>query len=254
MNKFDVDSRKINCSSCGYQSCEKMAVAIYNGVNIPSNCIDYNKKSVLLEKELIHSQDEQMSIVEELRQATEDRLSKAEIINAQVRNILNSIQEMIAGNEESASSIEVISNKAFDISITMQDLNQKIAYMGSRLDTFAKVSDQIVGVANQTNLLSLNAAIESARAGVHGKTFSVVAAEVKNLSEQTKYLAGSTKTDQTEMVGAIQDIIKTKEVIDIKLEEMTDSITNISSTIQEITANTVDIAESANQVLDRMQE
>ena len=41
MNKLTLEDQKINCSACGYHSCEKMAIAIHNDLNVPNNCIDY---------------------------------------------------------------------------------------------------------------------------------------------------------------------------------------------------------------------
>ena len=51
MNKHTAESRKINCECCGYETCEKMAVAIFNGFNYKENCIHYVKDEVEKEKE-----------------------------------------------------------------------------------------------------------------------------------------------------------------------------------------------------------
>lgn len=58
MNKETEESRNINCSACGYGSCKTMAKCIYNGLNIPSNCIDYNKKEVIIEHHLLEEKNE----------------------------------------------------------------------------------------------------------------------------------------------------------------------------------------------------
>jgi iron only hydrogenase large subunit-like protein len=58
MNKITEESRKINCSACGYGSCRTMAKCIYNGLNILSNCIDYNKKEVINEHHLLEERNE----------------------------------------------------------------------------------------------------------------------------------------------------------------------------------------------------
>lgn len=58
MNKLTFESRNINCMACGYESCKTMAKCIFNGFNIPSNCIDYNKKEIINEHSLLETRSE----------------------------------------------------------------------------------------------------------------------------------------------------------------------------------------------------
>jgi iron only hydrogenase large subunit-like protein/nitrogen-specific signal transduction histidine kinase len=58
MNKLTSESRNINCSACGYGSCKTMAKCIFNGLNVLSNCIDYNKKEVINEHYLLETRSE----------------------------------------------------------------------------------------------------------------------------------------------------------------------------------------------------
>jgi len=58
MNKLTLESRNINCSACGYGSCKTMAKCIYNGLNVLSNCIDYNKKEIINEQYLSEARNE----------------------------------------------------------------------------------------------------------------------------------------------------------------------------------------------------
>ncbi|WP_297428326.1 [Fe-Fe] hydrogenase large subunit C-terminal domain-containing protein [Clostridium sp.] len=58
MNKHTEESRNINCSACGYGSCKTMAKCIFNGLNVLSNCIDYNKKEVINEHYLLETRSE----------------------------------------------------------------------------------------------------------------------------------------------------------------------------------------------------
>lgn len=58
MNKLTPESKNINCSACGYGSCKTMAKCIYNGLNVLSNCIDYNKKEIINEQYLSELRNE----------------------------------------------------------------------------------------------------------------------------------------------------------------------------------------------------
>ena len=249
MNKNDEESRKINCSACGYNSCETMATAIYHHINIPNNCIDYNKKTVALEKDMIDAREKQLLLSEEMKSLTQSRLEKAEQVNEKIRVILSSIENVSAGNEENASAIDKISQQSADIETMARTLNINVSEMDRQIMTFNEANDKIVGLANQTNLLSLNAAIEAARAGEHGRGFSVVADEVKKLAEESKNVATSTMNEQMKMLEKLQTIVRLAETIDQRIDAMNLAISGISASIQEISANTIQISDSASAII-----
>ena len=112
------------------------------------------------------------------------------------------------------------------VSVNADELHDQVA-------TIDQISDEITSVANQTNLLSLNAAIEAARVGEEGKGFAVVAGEVRKLSQQTK--------DSIENVNSVSKNIRqkaeiTKSAIDLletAVEKFISGTSEVSGTMKE---------------------
>lgn len=84
------------------------------------------------------------------------------------------------------SSINSINTEMSSIADSIKSFETDFNKLQNSIETIKTFSDQIIKISNQTNMLSLNANIEAARAGDAGRGFSVVANEVKNLSDETK--------------------------------------------------------------------
>ena len=245
MKKTTPESRRINCSCCGYETCHDMAVAIHNGFNHVSNCVHYLKDTVEEEK---HEAEKLVAHEKTaLDKQRRDIMSTISEINRKFLTLSESITEMTAGNTSNAQESSAISADVSTVSEFCMRLNDSIVQIRGNLDELTMNNNKVVDIANQTNLLALNASIEAARAGEAGRGFAVVAGEINSLAADSK--------DTAESSGVTNKTIKDSIVgISEETDSLLNVVENVNSRIQNLAASTQEIAASADIINDVVEQ
>lgn len=251
MNKNTPESRNINCSCCGYDTCKQMATAIYNGFNHKDNCVHYLKDLVELEKK--EAQDMVEHERELLGSQRDELLRTMEDINEKFATLKESVNGMSAGNNSNAEESSAISGEMTNVSDFCNRLNDSIVNITEYLSELTANNAKVVDIANQTNLLALNASIEAARAGEAGRGFAVVASEINTLAADSKNTAESSGEANKSISAAINAIAgETRELLDI-VETVNTRIQNLAASTEEISASTDIVSDTMEQVRNELQ-
>ncbi len=133
-------------------------------------------------------------------------------------------------------------------------LNQHLQHMAGQTEQIRNVLSLIVSIAEQTNLLALNAAIEAARAGEHGRGFAVVADEVRELASRTQASLGEIDQTISQIATSVQEACTHMAQNAQNIEQLAELSTQVETRIEEGASGVDETVRLAQETLNRFQD
>ncbi|MCK6491087.1 MAG: methyl-accepting chemotaxis protein [Planctomycetes bacterium] len=185
--------------------------------------------------------------VSELKGTAERQTTVASAVAGSAQSVSAAATEMSASIKEISGQTAQVSDLARSAAESAKQSHEVMAKLAAAASEITDVARLIGRIADQTNLLSLNASIEAASAGEAGRGFAVVANEVKGLSARTREATGSIgakiSTIQTDTQAAVQAL----EALAAQIARLSENAQAIAAAVEEQTSVTGEIAQNADR-------
>jgi methyl-accepting chemotaxis protein len=194
------------------------------------------------------------STAERSQELTTMVAAASEEASTNVQSVASATEELSSSVNEISRQVQESARMASEAVGQARTTNDRVSELSKAAARIGDVVELINTIAEQTNLLALNATIEAARAGEAGRGFAVVASEVKALAEQTSKATGEIGQQITGIQAATQDSVNAIKEISGTIERLSEISSTIAAAVEEQGAATQEISRNVQQAAHGTQQ
>ena len=194
------------------------------------------------------------STAERAQELTTMVAAASEEASTNVQSVASATEEMASSVNEISRQVQESARMATEAVGQARATNDRVSELSKAASRIGDVVELINTIAEQTNLLALNATIEAARAGEAGRGFAVVASEVKALAEQTSKATGEIGQQISGIQAATQDSVSAIKEISSTIEKLSEISSTIAAAVEEQGAATQEISRNVQQAAHGTQQ
>ncbi|HYE82403.1 MAG TPA: methyl-accepting chemotaxis protein [Clostridia bacterium] len=270
MHKNTKRERELNCSACGYNSCKDMVKAVFNNINDISNCMDYNRHEISLErnalelnnKELTDKNEEVNNMLEEVRKLSDERLRRAQETDEIIRKLASISGRTSDGIEQINSLVDGIAHNTNNVSAFARDVSgsvNSVVHAMKEINISLNEISQNCGrsknitVDAETKAKDTNRIIETLN--MSSKQIGKIVKVINDIADQTNMLAlnaaieaagaGEAGKGFAVVAGEVKELAK-------QTAESTDEIGQQIEVMQKNMSDAVNAMGTIMQVIDEM--
>lgn len=225
LGKETEQQRHFDCHACGFATCRDMAIALAKGINEKENCHQYMLHSIRKERQNVES------INQRVCEMNEELMEVFKQLNGSIENVKVEADMIREAGLRATTKMNVLTEHMNKLSDLNDGIKESAEHIIGSIEGYNIMTQNVENIAGQINLLSLNAAIEAARAGDAGKGFAVVASNIRELSDSSKASVSSAKENDSSIKKAVGEIT---EVIQTFSDTITELLNSVQAAIKDV--------------------